>query len=66
MLMIDEDKLTNGIIRQIGEVYGISENKYNMCNSEGYYAYIEEVISKLQEDTEVELDYIVECIGQKN
>ena len=61
MIYIDEDKLRLGTLRMIGEDCGISENKYNMCNEEGYDAYIDELLSILYNQTEEELDYIVEC-----
>ena len=52
MICIDENKLTNYTIQLIGEAYGISRDKYNMSTEEGYYAYIEEVMDMLYEETE--------------
>lgn len=52
VLVIDECKLTNGIIEAIGECYGI---KYDHSNweEESYLEHIEYVVGMLQEKIEI-------------
>ena len=59
MIYIDEERLTWRTIINIGEDYGISDKKYNMCNGEGIEAYVEEVFKVLDEETDKDWEEMV-------
>ena len=48
MLLIDETKLTCGVIAMIGQCYG-KEYDYNNFDEESYYNYLNDIIEELEE-----------------
>lgn len=45
----------------IGEDYGVNDIKYNMLSDEGVSAYLEEVFEVIDEQSEEEWNYIINC-----
>ena len=65
MIIIDENKLRQGTLRMIGEDYGVSEIKYNMLSDEGREAYFEEVIKVIDNESEEEWQYLIDCFKEE-
>lgn len=49
MLLIDENKLTVGVISLIGQCYGM-EYDYDNFDEDTYDEYIDEIVQKLQQE----------------
>lgn len=48
MIVIDENKLSNGTIIQIGEDYGIPFDVIKCLDEEEYFAYVNKIVEMLQ------------------